>query len=135
MRAICACPGVTLEVQTSAVQIVLWADARSEQRRYGPFVNRSRIAARWRSIQGGVDWAVALVLGGVGVVDVLHTRFADPVWAGVLVTLMVFLPIGVRRRFPLAVLATVAAASLVLELALGDPANSRQYGSRVSWRG
>jgi hypothetical protein len=97
------------------------------------FVNRSRIAARWRSIQGGVDWAVALVLGGVGVVDVLHTRFADPVWAGVLVTLMVFLPLGVRRRFPLAVLVTVAAASLLLELALGDPANST--GSRFSWRG
>jgi signal transduction histidine kinase len=74
---------------------------------------------------------VAFVLAGAGVLDVLHTRFADPVWAGVVVTLLVFLPLGLRRRFPLAVFATVAAASLVLELMLGDPANSNQYSLQV----
>ena len=100
-------------------------------RRYGQSVNRSRIALRLRSIQGGVDWAVAVVLAGAGLADAIKTHFAQPVWAGALVTLFVFLPLGLRRRFPLAVLGTVAAASLVLELALGDPANSKQYGFEV----
>jgi signal transduction histidine kinase len=94
-------------------------------------VTRSRIAVRWRSIQGRVDWAVALLLAAVGLADVIHTHFAEPLWAGVVVTLFVFLPIGARRRFPLAVLITVAAGSLVLELALGDPANSKQYSFEV----
>jgi len=94
-------------------------------------VNRSRIALRWRSVRGRVDWAVAGVLAAVGLVDVIHTRFAEPLWAGVVVTLFVFLPLGLRRRFPLAVLVTVAVASLVLELALGDPANGKQYSFEV----
>src|SRR5204863_7126455 len=86
-------------------------------RRYGQSVNRSRIALRLRSIQGGVDWAVAVVLAGAGLADAIKTHFAQPVWAGALVTLFVFLPLGLRRRFPLPGLGTVAAASLVLELA------------------
>src|SRR3954447_26256274 len=97
-------------------------------RRYVPFVNPRRIGVRLSSIQPGVDWAVALVLTAAGLADVLHTKFAEPVWAGVVVTLFVFLPTGLRRRFPVAVFATVVTASFVLELALGDPANSKQYG-------
>src|SRR6266513_3458788 len=114
-----------------AVEIGARDDAEPGQRRYGRFVTRSRIALRWRSVQGRVDWTVAVVLAAVGLTDVVHTRFADPVWAGVVVTLLVFLPLGVRRRFPLAVFATVAAASLVLELVLGDPASSKQYSFQV----
>jgi hypothetical protein len=71
---------------------------------------------RWRSIQRGVDWAVAIVLAAAGLIDAIHTCFAEP------------LPLAVRRRHAVAVLGTVAAASLVLELALGDPANGKQYG-------
>jgi signal transduction histidine kinase len=82
-------------------------------------------------MQPGVDWAVALVLAGVGLADAFATHFAEPVWAAAVVTLLVFLPLGLRRRFPFAVLATVLAASLVLELALGDPANSKQLGFEV----
>jgi len=82
-------------------------------------------------MQPGVDWAVALMLTAVGLADVLHTHFAEPVWTGALVTLFVFLPIGLRRRYPVAVFATVVVASFVLELALGDPANSKQYGLEV----
>jgi signal transduction histidine kinase len=126
-----AAAAVNLQGETSAVEIALRADAPKGHRRYGQFVNRSRIALRWRSIRGRVDWVVAVVLACVGVVDVIHTRFADPLWAGVVVTLFVFLPLGVRRRFPLAVLVTVAVASLLLELALGDPANAKQYGFEV----
>jgi signal transduction histidine kinase len=94
-------------------------------------VDRSRIARRRRSLQGVLDWAVALVLAAVGLADVIHTRFAEPLWAGILATLLVFLPLGVRRRYPLAVLATVAVASLVLELGLGNPADGKQYSFEV----
>jgi signal transduction histidine kinase len=94
-------------------------------------VDATRIAQRWRSLRSGADWAVALVLTAVGLADVIHTRFAEPLWAGIVATLLVFLPLGLRRRYPLAVLATVAAASLVLELALGNPANEKQYSFEV----
>jgi signal transduction histidine kinase len=94
-------------------------------------VDGTRIARRWRSLRGGVDWALAALLAAVGLADVIHTRFAEPLWAGIVATLLVFLPLGLRRRFPLAVLATVAAASLVLELALGNPADAKQYSFEV----
>ncbi len=71
------------------------------------------------------------MLAAVGLADVIHTRFAEPLWAGILATLLVFLPLGLRRRHPLAVLVTVAAASLVLELALGNPADGKQYSFEV----
>jgi len=100
-------------------------------RRYGQPVDGTRIARRLRPVQGVVDWAVALALAAAGLADVIHTRFAEPLWAGVLVTLVVFLPLGLRRRFPLSVLAAVAASSLLLELALGDPANGKQYSFEV----
>jgi signal transduction histidine kinase len=85
-------------------------------------VDRSRIA---------LDWAPAIVLAGVGVADVVGTRFAEPLAAAVVATLLTFLPLGLRRRRPVEVLAVVAVASLVLELALGDPANEQQYSFEV----
>jgi signal transduction histidine kinase len=94
-------------------------------------VDRSRIALRWRSAQGAVDWVVAIVLAGVGLADAIQTHFAEPLWAAIVATLFTFLPLGLRRRHPVAVLATVATASLVLELALGDPANGKQYSFEV----
>jgi signal transduction histidine kinase len=94
-------------------------------------VDRSRIAARWRSVQARVDWAVAIVLAAVGLADAIHTRFAEPLWAAVVATLLTFLPLGLRRRHPVAVLATVATASVILELALGNPANGKQYSFEV----
>jgi signal transduction histidine kinase len=94
-------------------------------------VDRSRIAQRWRSVQGKVDWAVAIVLAGVGLVDAIHTRFAEPLSAAIVATLLTFLPLGLRRRHPVGVLATVAASSLILELALGNPANGKQYSFEV----
>ena len=78
-----------------------------------------------------MDWALALALAAVGVADALHTRFARPVGVGVVVTLLVFLPLGVRRRFPLAVVTTVLASSLLLELVLGNPSDANQYGLEV----
>ncbi len=94
-------------------------------------MERSRIALRWQSVQGAVDWAIAIVLCGIGLADAIGTRFAEPVWAAVAATLLTFLPLGLRRRHPVAVLATVATASLILELALGDPANGKQYSFEV----
>lgn len=91
-------------------------------------MNRFLIARRWRSIQPGMDWGVAAVLAAVGLADVIVNSFFEPRWLAVLVTLLVFLPLGVRRRFPLAVLVTVGVASLVLELALGNPTNPNQFG-------
>jgi DNA-binding NarL/FixJ family response regulator len=41
-------------------------------------VGRSGIAQRWRSVQVRVDWAVAIVLAGVGLADAIHTRVAEP---------------------------------------------------------
>jgi signal transduction histidine kinase len=94
-------------------------------------VDRSRIARRWRSVQGRVDWVVALALTGVGLADAIHTRFAEPLAAAIVATLFTFLPLGLRRRHPVGVLATVAVSSLILELALGDPANGKQYSFEV----
>jgi signal transduction histidine kinase len=94
-------------------------------------VDGTRIARRLRSVQAWADWAVAVALAGVGLADVIHTRFAEPLWAAILATLLVFLPLGLRRRFPLGVLATVAVATLVLELALGNPADEKQYSFEV----
>jgi signal transduction histidine kinase len=94
-------------------------------------VDGTRIARRWRSLRGGADWALAIVLAAVGLADAIHTRFAEPLWAGIVATLLVFLPLGLRRRFPLTVLATVGSASLVLELALGNPADAKQYSFEV----
>jgi signal transduction histidine kinase len=95
------------------------------------YVNRCSVARRWRSIRPAVDWVMAFALAGVGVGDALHTRFARPVWAGVVVTLLVFLPLGVRRRFPVGVLITVLASSLLLELVLGQPSDTKQFGLEV----
>jgi signal transduction histidine kinase len=94
-------------------------------------VLRSRIARRWRSSQGTLDWIWAIVLAAVGLADAISTRFAHPLSAAIVVTLATFLPLGVRRRYPLAVLSTVGASSLVLELALGNPANGKQYSFEV----
>jgi signal transduction histidine kinase len=94
-------------------------------------VTRWRTGWRRLSIRTRVDWAIAIVLAAAGLADVIHTEFADPLWAGIVATLLVFLPLGVRRRYPVAVLATVGAASVVLELALGDASNSKQYGFEV----
>ena len=94
-------------------------------------MNRSRIARRWRSIQPGVDWAIAIVIAAVGLADVLVNSFFQPRWLAVIVTLVAFVPLGVRRRFPLAVLTTVGAASLVLELVIGNPKNPDQFGLEV----
>src|SRR5689334_9960659 len=106
-------------------------DAGCPGRRYGPPVERSRIAQRWRSVQVKVDWVVALVLTGVGLADEIHTRFAEPLPAAIVATLLTFLPLGLRRRHPVGVLATVATSSLILELALGNPANGKQYSFEV----
>jgi signal transduction histidine kinase len=88
----------------------------------------SRVAQRWRSLRVPVDWAVAVLLAAAGLADVIRTDFAQPLWAGIVATLLVFLPLGVRRRHPLGALVTIGASSLVLELALGDPSNPKQYG-------
>ncbi|HEX4718627.1 MAG TPA: sensor histidine kinase [Thermoleophilaceae bacterium] len=92
-------------------------------------------AQRWRSLRVPVDWAAALVLCAAGLADVIHTDFAQPLWAGIVATLLVFLPLGLRRRHPLEVLVVVGASSLVLELGLGDPSNSKQFGFEtfVAW--
>jgi signal transduction histidine kinase len=74
---------------------------------------------------------VAVVLAAVGVIDVFVNSFFQPRWLAVLVSLIAFLPLGVRRRFPLAVLVTVGVASLVLELALGNPTSPTQFGLGV----
>ena len=94
-------------------------------------MDRSRIALRWRSAQDWVDWVVAIVLAGVGITDAIVTEYAEPLWPAVLLTLLTFLPLGLRRRQPVAVLAVVAASSLVLELALGNPADAKQYSFEV----
>jgi signal transduction histidine kinase len=91
----------------------------------------SRIPHWWRSRQTSIDWAVAIVLAAAGIADELGTHFAQPTWLALLATLLTFLPLGVRRRHPVAVLAAVMAGSLVLELALGNPANSKQYSFEV----
>ena len=78
-----------------------------------------------------MDSAIAIVIAAVGVADVLVNSLFEPRWLAVIVTLVAFLPLGVRRRFPLAVLTTVGAASLVLEWLLGNPKNSTQFGLEV----
>lgn len=94
-------------------------------------MNRSGIVRRWRVIQRGVDWAAAVIITAVGVADVFVNSFFAPGWLAVLVTLFAFLPLGLRRRFPLAVLISVGAGSLVLELALGNPKRPTQFGLEV----
>jgi signal transduction histidine kinase len=91
-------------------------------------VDGSRI---WRWRRELADWALAIVLATAGIADEAHTRFAEPVWLALLATLLTFLPLGVRRRHPVEVLAAVGASSLVLELALGNPANGKQYSFEV----
>jgi len=123
--------GVGLEGEDRAAEIKPGDDVELPRRRYRRLVNRSSIAWRWRSIQPGVDWAVAAVLTAVGVADVFATSFFEPRWLAVLVTLLAFLPLGVRRRFPLAVLIAVGSASLLLELVIGNPKNPTQFGLGV----
>lgn len=78
-----------------------------------------------------MDWAVAAVLTAVGVADVFVNSFFEPRWLAVVLTLLAFLPLGVRRRLPLAVLITVGTASLLLELVIGNPKNPSQFGLDV----
>jgi signal transduction histidine kinase len=94
-------------------------------------VDRSRVALRRRALQAPLDWAAAVLLCGAGLADLLGTRFAHPLGPALLATMLTFLPLGLRRRHPVAVLAVVAGASLVLELGLGDPANGKQYSFEV----
>src|SRR3954454_4076145 len=93
--------------------------------------DRPRIVQRGRSAGGGLDWALAVLLASVGTADLLASRFAEPLWAGVVATLLVFLPLGLRRRHPVEVLAVVGAASLLLELGLGNPRDAQQYSFEV----
>jgi signal transduction histidine kinase len=94
-------------------------------------VNRSQLAARWRSVQGAVDWAAALLLAGVGLADVFFHHAPRPTWAAAILAVFVFLPLGLRRRFPLSVLTSVAVASLLLTLVVGDPAKPDEVGFEV----
>ena len=123
--------GVALEDDDRAGRIESEGDVERSPRRYRRLVNRFGSAPGWRAIQPGVDWAIAVLLCAVGIADVLaHTLF-EPRWAAVVLTLLVFLPLGVRRRFPLATLVTVGVASLLLELAVGNPTKPNQFGLEV----
>ena len=126
-----AAGGVPQQGECPAAEIKPEDDVERPRRRYRRLVNRSRIVRRWRSVQPGVDWAMAGVLAAFGVADVFVTTFFEPRWLAVILALLTFLPLGVRRRFPLAVLITVGAASLLLELVIGNPKNPTQFGLEV----
>jgi signal transduction histidine kinase len=94
-------------------------------------VSRPAIAQRWRSVQSFVDWLAAAALAAVGVADTLHTGYATPEWAAVPVVLLMFLSLGLRRRFPVAVFITVISCSLALKIVFEHPAAASQYGLEV----
>ena len=91
-------------------------------------VNKPRAAAFRHSLQGAVDWALALLGTGVGVADVVVHRLPGGLAASVVATLLLFLPLGLRRRFPLTVLACVGVGSLLLMLMIGNPGSQNGLG-------
>jgi signal transduction histidine kinase len=119
------------ELESDNPQIGLQADAIPTLRRYGRLVSRFVLAQRWRSVQPLVDWFVAAALAAMGLADAIRTHYATPEWAAVLLVLFLFLPLGVRRRYPVAVFALVITCSLVLKIALGHPADATHYGLEV----
>lgn len=85
------------------------------------------LVARARRSALALDWIVAVALTAAGVADVfvraksVDPHFRAPTWAIMLMSLVVFLSLGLRRRFGLEVLACVAVASLLLDLVMTDP--------------
>jgi signal transduction histidine kinase len=82
-----------------------------------------------------LDWLVAVALAAVGLADLYAMRFIDPLWLGSVVTLATFLPLGLRRSYPLATLTAVIVGSLVLIFVLQDPGTTGEYTFEVflSW--